>query len=122
VPGYFADTYALVEVARGNPKYRPYAERGFVTTLFQLFEFYHHAERLLGTERARTLYAGFRPQVIDVLDDWIFAASAFRLKHNRKGFSYADALGYVAADAPGVEFLTGDEAFRGLRNVHLVKA
>ncbi len=34
----FADTYALVEILKGNPNYEKYSERMLTTTEFNIFE------------------------------------------------------------------------------------
>ena len=37
---YFFDTYALVEVVKGNENYKKYADLTFTTTTLNLSEFY----------------------------------------------------------------------------------
>ncbi len=44
-----------------------------------------------------------------------------RLKAGKTHLSYADALGYQLSKKLGMEFLTGDDAFKHLANVEFVK-
>jgi len=46
---------------------------------------------------------------------------ATELKLRKKVMSFADVIGYVMARKYGVKFLTGDEDFRGMKNVEFVK-
>lgn len=45
-----------------------------------------------------------------------------RLKHQQKDLSIADCVGYVTAQRLGVKFLTGDKAFKGMKNVGWVRS
>ena len=38
---FFADTYALVELLRGNPNYEPYLNAQLVTSKFNVVELYY---------------------------------------------------------------------------------
>ncbi len=42
-------------------------------------------------------------------------------KSVNKNISFVDALGYYMARSKGIKFLTGDDAFKGLKNVEFVK-
>ena len=48
----FLDTYAMVEILEGNQKYKSYEPMEFVTTRFNLFEFYYVVLSKYGKEKA----------------------------------------------------------------------
>lgn len=39
MPTFFADTYAIIELLKGSPRYRPYKDAVLITTEFNLAEF-----------------------------------------------------------------------------------
>ncbi len=121
---FFADTYALYEMSKGNPDYAKYAsasETEFITTRLNLMELYYAIHMRLDEETAESFYGLFLPRAVGFEDDTIKRAMKFRLENRGKGISYIDALGYQAALENGVKFLTGDRAFEGMDNVEFVR-
>jgi len=116
----FFDTYALIEIAKGNPRYKRYldVERILLTKL-NLIEFYYAILRDFGEIEAKKHYFFYLPFAEEITDEVVFEAMRFRLE--RKKLSYADCIGYVTAKRKGVKFLTGDVAFRELENVEFVR-
>ena len=116
----FFDTYALIEIAKGNPRYGRYldVERILVTKL-NLIELYYAIIRDFNEIEAKRHYFFYLPFVRDITDETVFEAMGFRLRH--RNLSYSDCIGYVIAKHEGVKFLTGDVAFKGLENVEFVK-
>jgi predicted nucleic acid-binding protein len=116
----FFDTYALIEIAKGNPRYKRYldVERILLTKL-NLIELYYAILRDFGEIEAKKHYFFYLPFAEEITDETVFEAVRFRLEH--KKLSYADCIGYVTAKRKGVKFLTGDVAFRGLENVEFVR-
>ena len=115
----FFDTYALVEIARGNPRYRKYLEGRITLTRLNLIELYYAVLRDFNEAEAKKHYLFYLPFVEEITDKVVFEAMKFRLGH--KGLSYADCIGYMTAKAKGEKFLTGDAAFKGLENVEFVR-
>jgi len=122
---YFADTYALIEILRGNPNYGRYSEKELITTEFNLFELAFALTRDFGEERALKIMKAVRAAVtvVEPTDEDYVKASLFRLRMRKEGknFSLVDALGYVMSLRLGIPFLTGDKAFKGMANVEYVK-
>lgn len=116
----FFDTYALVEIVKGNPRYRRYLDVGRVLlTELNLIEFYYAILRDFDEIEAKKHYFFYQPFVEEITDEVVFEAMRFRLGHRK--LSYADCIGYVMAKREGVKFLTGDAAFKGLENVEFVR-
>jgi predicted nucleic acid-binding protein len=119
---YFFDSYALIELTKGNPKYIAYADSKVTITLLNLIEFATAVMKDHGEARAREICRKFRECVADVDDETIIEAAKFREEHKRKRLSYADCIGYAYARRHGLRFLTGDEQFRTAPAVEFVKA
>ena len=50
-----------------------------------------------------------------------FLAAQFKLKNNKREFSYIDVLGYTISQIEGYSFLTGDKQFEFLPDVEYIK-
>ncbi|MBI2146353.1 PIN domain-containing protein [Candidatus Woesearchaeota archaeon] len=121
VKEYFFDSYALIEVIKGNPAYLKYSDEIVTITIFNLVEVTYAVFRSFGEEKAHEVYEKFKGCVQDM--DWgvILAALKLKDKYNKKHLSYADCLGYAFAESRDLFFLTGDEDFRDMNRVEFVK-
>ena len=117
---FFFDTYAIIELVKGNPKFARYGEYPLVTTLLNKIELCWWALNYDGEEFARILLKSIET-LQEVTDDVIGTAMKFRKEHKKKDFAYADCIGYAFAQKHGLLFLTGDKQFRGLPGVELVE-
>lgn len=116
----FFDTYALIEITKGNKRYEKYLDLERVTvTKLNLIELYYAVLRDFGETEAKRHYFFYSPFAKEITDEVIFEAMVFKLKHRR--LSYADCIGYVIARREGMKFLTGDAGFKGLENVEFVR-
>ena len=119
---FFFDTYALVEIAKGNPNYFPYTKDvGMIVTKLHLMEFHYSLLQTVGEEAANSSYDQLLPFVMKVSDNIIKQANLFKLKFKDRNLSYVDCIGYVIAKSAGIKFLTGDKQFTDLENVEFVK-
>lgn len=120
---FFFDTYALIEIIRGNPSYSDYAKEQFITTRLNLMELYYTLLRLFGEEKADNYFNIFLPSCVPVKNDIIKSAMKFRLEQRMKKnlISYVDCISYFVALGSNVRLLTGEKHFLGLKNVELVK-
>ena len=57
---YFADTYAIIEILRGNEKYKPYIPLSLATTDFNLLELSYALVRDYGKEKALKILSDVR--------------------------------------------------------------
>ncbi|NPA97908.1 MAG: type II toxin-antitoxin system VapC family toxin [Crenarchaeota archaeon] len=122
---YYADTYALVEILRGNPAYERYASEELITSEFNLLELAYALTRDYGKAKALEVLRIVRAFVMIVQptdEDYVEASSLrIELKGQGKNLSLIDALGYVLAKRLGIPFLTGDHEFKNLDRVEYVK-
>jgi predicted nucleic acid-binding protein len=118
---YFLDTYAMIEIAKGNKKFEKFLDNELFTSLFNLYEFYFILLKDFSEPLAKEFFYQFKRRVIQIRDEHIFNAALFRKQNSKKGFSYVDCLGYSMAVDLGIKFLTGDSAFENVDNVDFVK-
>ncbi len=118
---YFFDTYAFIEVIKGNPRYEKYLEVDKVTTRLNLMELYFALLRDFNSKTAGKYYDFFSVFAIPVEDSTVKKAMFFKLKNKREKLSYVDCIGYMIALENGIKFLTGDEKFEDKKGVEFVK-
>ena len=122
---FFGDTYALIELLKGNLNYEGYSRADLVTTEFNILELTYALFRDFGQdETANTIeFVRTKVEVMLTEDSDYLNASDFRLSANRTGkkLSLVDALGYPYFRKLGIKFLTGDREFSEMENVEYVK-
>ena len=119
---FFYDTYALIEIAKGNENYNKYVKnRGIATTKLNLMELFYRLYILHGMEIAEFYYQKYLPFVVEISDSLIKKAAIFRAENKKKDLSYVDCIGYVLALEHKIKFLTGDIQFKDTDSVEFVK-
>jgi len=118
---YFLDTYAIIEIIKGNPGYQKFGKSEYFTSIFHTYELYYQILRDYNKDLAKRYYKKFEGSLLEINDEDIFLASKIRLKHRKKRLSYADSLGYAMSIKKKIKFLTGDKEFEDLKNVEFVK-
>ena len=120
----FADTYALVEILKGNPNYEDYSGRSLITTEFNIFELVYALYRDFGDGAINILRLVRDEIAIEHIEDCDYVeASKMRLFTNKEGknLSLIDCLGYSCAKRLEIKFFTGDKEFEYIENVEYVK-
>lgn len=118
---YFLDTYAIIEIMNGNPKYMKYIKEKLFTSLYNLYELYFNLLKNYDEDLARKVFYQFKTRIIQIRDEHIFKASRFKLDNKKKSLSYVDCIGYIMSLEYKLKFLTGDKEFENLENVEFVK-
>jgi len=118
---FFLDSYALIEIIKGNSKYKKYLKETTITTRLNLMELYYYLLRKKGERRAEYYYDYYLPTCITIPDNVIKDAMKFKLKYKNKKLSYVDCIGYILSLQLGIKFLTGDKEFKDFKNVEFVK-
>lgn len=122
---FFGDTYALIELLKGNPNYEGYSQSDLVTTEINILELTYALFRDFGRDETANVitFIRFKIEIVPAEDSDYLNASEFRLSANRTGkkLSLVDALGYSYSRKLGIKFLTGDKEFSGMENVEYVK-
>ncbi|MBI2550050.1 PIN domain-containing protein [Candidatus Woesearchaeota archaeon] len=115
------DTYALVEIARGNENFKPYFEEPFVVPDVILAEFYGIQLRVDGEATADYWFNKLKGSLAETPIELLINAVKFRYRNKGKNLSFFDAVGYAFAKKNNLLFVTGDSGFEGLPGVRFVK-
>lgn len=118
---YFFDTYALIEVIRGNHRYEPYKNAAIFVTIFNIVELHYALLREFSSITAEEYAGKYIPFQVTISLDIIKEANALKLHLRKRELSAADVIGYATAQKLGIKFLTGDEDFEDLAGVEYIK-
>ena len=117
---YFFDTYALIEILKGNKNYEKYKDCRIIISIFNLIEI-HYSILKFSQKLADSILENYSPFVVKTSLDVIKEANLFRIRNKRKNLSAADCIGYITAENLNLKFLTGDKEFQNMENVEFVK-
>lgn len=122
VKQFYFDTYALIEISKGNPKYEPYKE-GIKVMLnnLNLLEFSYFLIKEGKGEEVKEIFDKFSKFSVDYDEEILIKSAEMKFKFLKERVSFIDCIGYNIAKKNDVKFLTGDEKFRHKDNVEFVK-
>ncbi len=115
------DTYALVEIKKGNPRFKDYFQSKFVIADLILAEFYSVLLREESEEIADYWFKKLEGYSAPVDKEILIEAVRFRHKNKKSGISFFDAVGYIFSLKKGYKFVTGDKEFENRINVEFKK-
>ncbi len=118
---FFFDTYAFIEILRGNQAYLKYANKMIITTKLNLMELYRVLIKENDEKEAEKRFNEYSDACVTITDNVLKKAVKFKVKTGDRRISYIDSIGYIIALENGIKLLTGDEQFRNLPNVEFVK-
>lgn len=117
----FLDSYAIIEILKGNPRYEKFSEKIAATGKVNLIEVAYHLAQYFPEEKALQIIDSLKIKIIEIKETEITKIAFFRKEHSKKKFSYIDCIGYIIAKENNLKFITGDQAFNGMPNVEFVK-
>ncbi|MEK6983306.1 MAG: PIN domain-containing protein [Nanoarchaeota archaeon] len=117
---YFFDTYAIIEVLKGNDGYEKYKECRGIISVFNLVELHLHVTRIFGEKIADKVLEEYSSSVINFELEDIKETTKLKIRYANKKLSIPDSIGYVISKRLGIKFLTGDKNFKGFENVEFV--
>ena len=119
---YCLDTYALVEIAEGNPKFVFLLKEKFVIPSITLAEFFWVVLRDKSEEDAVYWSEKLLSFSVDVSISTLIRAQKFRYVNRKRNISFFDSAGYFFAQDNDYLFVTGDKEFKNMKGVtHIVK-
>ncbi len=118
---YFLDTYAIIEILKGNVNYLKYRNCDFIITKLNLFELFYYLLQKLDFELAKVIIGDYFKHVIDYDFHTITSAAYFRSQNKKANLSMSDCIGYFVAKTNNIAFVTGDKEFKNIDNVEFVK-
>ena len=118
---YLFDTYALIAMIEGNSAYNKYLGVEGITLSGNLAELFWFFLKRHDEKTASYFHERFLRFTVDFPSGLVDKAMIFRYKHKKLGLSPFDSFGYIYALENDMIFLTGDRAFKGLKNVMIVR-
>jgi len=118
---FFFDSFALIEIIKGNKRYKKYLDITPITTKLNLMEVYYYLLREANEEKAEFYYNFYLPSCISIPDNVMKEAMKFKLKFKNKKLSYIDCISYILSLRLGIKFLTGDKEFKEFGGVEYIK-
>jgi len=118
---FFFDSYAIVEIIKGNKNYEPFIRADIITTKLNIFEVYYGLLRDVGEKEAEEFLKKYYQFIINFDENMIRESSKFKLNNRKRNLSMVDCIGYILAKKIDIKFLTGDKEFENLPNVEFVK-
>ena len=118
---FFFDSYAIVEIIKGNKNYEPFIRSDIITTKLNIFEVYYGLLRDVGEKEAEEFLKKYYQFIINFDENMIRESSKFKLNNRKRNLSMVDCIGYILAKKIDIKFLTGDKEFENLPNVEFVK-
>ena len=115
------DTYALVEISKGNPKFSILLNKDFVIADLTMAEFYallyeEHDEKTADYWHSK-LESYCRPVSRSIL----IKALKYRVDNKKENLSIFDCMGYIFSLENNLRFVTGDKAFEYKEGVEFIK-
>jgi predicted nucleic acid-binding protein len=121
---FFADSYAIIEILKGNEHYRKYQTDHLIATEFNICEVAFAVCRDY-PDKTHSVMALVRKMVSlePATDEDYCSAAAMRRTTTSTGkkFSTIDCVGYSVARRLEIPFLTGDREFEDIDNVVFVR-
>ena len=121
---FFADSYALIEMLKGNENYRSYQSEQLIATEFNICEVGFAVCREYPADAPRVLRTVRKMVAIQETLNEDYCAGAVRRKEasgQGKKLSTIDCVGYSVANRLNIPFLTGDREFADMDNVCFVR-
>lgn len=118
---FFADTYAIIEIIKGNPNYKKYLDKQLWTSKFNITELYYSFLKDYGEKIADEYTTAYSKIIIPITYSSIKEGMKFKLKNKSEKLSYVDCVGYALSKELEVKFLTGDSKFENKENVEFVR-
>ncbi len=117
---YCLDTYALIEICRGNPKFSFLMNEDIVIPNTTLAEFYWVLIKNKDNDEAKQWCERLLNFTVDVKKELLLKAQNFRYLHRKRDISFFDSVGYVFSVENNSLFVTGDKEFKEMDNVKFI--
>jgi len=115
------DTYALVEINNGNPRFTRLLKGELVITDITMAEFYAILYRTYNLQTADYWHKQLSFFCRPVSREILLKASKFRIDNRKQDLSFFDCVGYIFALENNIPFVTGDKEFQHRKGVEFIK-
>lgn len=121
---FFADSYALIEMLKGNENYLLFQNERLISTEFNICEVGFAVCREYPADATRVLKTVRKMVTLRVTRDEDYCTGAALRKEasgQGKKLSTIDCVGYSVANRLNIPFLTGDREFADMDKVKFVR-
>ena len=119
---YFFDTYALIEIYKGNSSYEKYKSGiQLILTKLNLLEYSYFLKRENKSKEIDEIFNQLNKFCIGYDDEILKKAAEMKFRYRKEKLSFVDCIGYELAKKHNCRFLTGDSKFKNKKNVEFVK-
>ena len=119
---FYFDTYALIEIYKGNKNYQEYTQdTGMILNKLNILEYVLFLLREKRDENLNDIFNRLSNFCNDYDDEILIEAAKMKYEYSKEKLSFIDCIGYFIAKKNKVKFLTGDEKFKNKTNVEFVK-
>jgi len=118
---YFFDSYAVIEIIKGNENYYFVKEEIITTSVMNLAEVYYALLLDKNKDLAEKIINLLNVELIEITSEIALSSAKFRFENKKLNLSYIDCIGYLLAKENNLIFLTGDIVFENLPNVKFVR-
>lgn len=115
------DTYALVEISKGNLNFISYLSLETTIPNLIMAEFYAVILREHDEKTADYWFKEFERFIIPVNMEILIKAVKYRQENKKQNLSFFDCIGYIFALENNMKFVTGDKEFKDKPNVEWIK-
>lgn len=118
---YFFDSYALLEIIKGNENYRFIETSTITTSVMNLSEIYYALLLVYNKETVENILKKFNFEFVEITPKIAKDAAFFRHFNKKSKLSYIDCVGYCLSLENNLVFLTGDKEFENFDNLEFVQ-
>lgn len=115
------DTYALVEISKGNKRFSALLNEEFAITDFTMAEFYALFYKESREDTAKYWHDKLSPYCRQVSRSTIIKALKYRVDNRKENLSVFDCVGYIFSLENNLKFVTGDQAFKYKEGVMFIQ-
>ncbi len=115
------DTYALVEISKGNQNFISYLNKECVVLDLILAEFYSVILREHDEKTADYWLRKVESFAATIDRTLLIKAVKYTHIHKKQNLSFFDCVGYIFARENNMKFVTGDKEFKNKEGVEFVK-
>ncbi len=122
VKSFYFDTYAIIEIRKGNPNYKPYEKDvKIILNNLNLMELVFYLLKNEKENEIKEVVSALSSNNVEYDNGLLIEAAKMKFKFQKERLSFIDCIGYCLAKKHNVKFLTGDEKFRDKDNIEFIK-
>jgi predicted nucleic acid-binding protein len=115
------DTYALIEINNGNPKFTHLLNQQVIIPDIIFAEFYGMLYKKYDLKTAEYWHRKLSSLCRPVPREILLKATLYRINNKKQQLSFFDCIGYIFAREHNMLFVTGDKEFKKKEGVEFIQ-